>query len=147
MFNSRSGRYKLIEGSPGHYSDWFLPPIQRADDMWILKQSNRRREQDRHSNQTMLFDIDGWCIHITHSLVFDIDGGYFEVFTYPGVVIFLKTIIYFCPSELNCHKLNSVRAYSDTVISERFHSILRHTQLNSHTIVILYIDESSQYST
>ncbi len=49
----RVGKYKLIEGSPGKYNNWYPPPRDR------FKIRSSRRHTPRHLQLTQLFDLDG----------------------------------------------------------------------------------------
>lgn len=52
----RMGKYKLIEGSPGLYSDWFPPAAEREEDLRLLKQKTKHHQ--RNVNRTMLFNVE-----------------------------------------------------------------------------------------
>ncbi len=47
----RMGKYKLIEGSPGSYSDWYPLPM-------YPKKRPKKDISLRHMNQTLLYNID-----------------------------------------------------------------------------------------
>ncbi|ELT92899.1 hypothetical protein CAPTEDRAFT_165852 [Capitella teleta] len=48
----RRGKYKLIEGTAGHYSGWYPAPSSRVVKMKRMKQLNKR-----HVNSTLLYNI------------------------------------------------------------------------------------------
>ena len=50
------GKYKLIEGSPGHYRDWYPPQTDRKATVKIERSQNR--VEDRHRNYTLLYDVE-----------------------------------------------------------------------------------------
>ncbi|KAK2158175.1 hypothetical protein LSH36_175g04045 [Paralvinella palmiformis] len=52
----RMGKYKLIEGSPGHYRDWYPPQTDRKATVKIERSQNR--VEDRHRNYTLLYDVE-----------------------------------------------------------------------------------------
>ena len=56
-FHHRIRNYKLIEGSPGKYNDWFLTPKHR------FRIRYQRRNVRRNLQLTQLFDLEGKTVY------------------------------------------------------------------------------------
>lgn len=58
LLSFRWGDYKLIEGSPGHYRDWYHPVLQGNDARYVkLNRAKHHRHLSWHVNSTMLFNL------------------------------------------------------------------------------------------